>query len=278
MLSERLPKLFLPRPRGPLVWPTIYGFSLCINPLQDAGVEHSLYYRGAYERGTLDVLGKLLRPGDHFADVGANIGLMSVFAARIIGSEGRVSAFEPHPETAEILRKNIALNALSTVEVYQTASGSAAGLSALAEGPEGNRGAAYTLPSLTEYGAHEVRVARMDEVLKSVRPPDVVKIDAEGDEPEVLRGMEGIFEHSCPAIIAESSRNVGAGNFDGTALIFDMLNSRGYQIFKALKGKGIPSDLIKIRTAADMPAHDNIYGFAKKHLSRLPPKLLQRSS
>lgn len=269
MLSVWLPKLLLPLPRGPVVCPVVYGFSLKINPREDKGTEHSLYYHGTYERGTLDVLGKLLRRGDHFVDVGANIGLMSIFAARIVGSGGVVSAFEPHPLTAEMLRENIVLNALSNIEVYPTALGSTEGVCAIADGPEGNRGASYTVPAGSERGTHTAAVARMDEVLKNKRLPEVVKIDAEGDEPKVLEGMDGIFRKARPAIIAESSREAGDSSPDHTSRIFDMLTARGYQIFKGRKGKGVPSPLIKVDSAAEMPDHDNVYGFTAVHLERL---------
>lgn len=269
MLSVWLPKLLLPLPRGPLVCPVVYGFSLKINPRSDTGVEHSLYYHGAYERGTLDVLGKLLRRGDHFVDVGANIGLMSVFAARIVGQGGTVSAFEPHPFTVEILRENIVLNALSNIEVYPAAAGSTEGVCAIADGPEGNRGASYTVPAGSEQGLHTAAVVRTDEVLKDKPLPEVVKIDAEGDETEVLEGMEGIFGKARPAIIVESSRAAGESGPDHISRIFDMLTAHGYRIFRGQKGKGVPSPLLKVENAADMPHHDNVYGLTEVHLERL---------
>lgn len=269
MLSVWLPKLLLPLPRGPLVCPVVYGFSLKINPRSDTGVEHSLYYHGAYERGTLDVLGKLLRRGDHFVDVGANIGLMSVFAARIVGQGGTVSAFEPHPFTVEILRENIVLNALSNIEVYPAAAGSTEGVCAIADGPEGNRGASYTVPAGSEQGLHTAAVVRTDEVLKDKPLPEVVKIDAEGDETEVLQGMEGIFGKARPAIIVESSRAAGESGPDHISRIFDMLTAHGYRIFRGQKGKGVPSPLLKVENAADMPHHDNVYGLTEVHLERL---------
>ncbi|HUF79655.1 MAG TPA: hypothetical protein VMN03_00855, partial [Burkholderiales bacterium] len=53
---------------------------------------------GLYELDTARVLRRLLRPGDHFIDGGANIGYFSLMAARLVGSIGRVDAFEPQPE------------------------------------------------------------------------------------------------------------------------------------------------------------------------------------
>ena len=67
---------------------------------------------------------KRLRPGDLFLDIGANVGTYSVLAA----SQGAtVIAVEAAPDTAELLRENIALNDFALVDVVQAAAGSVAG-------------------------------------------------------------------------------------------------------------------------------------------------------
>ena len=65
---------------------------------------------------------RFLKPGDHFIDVGANIGYFSLLAAAVVGSAGRVSAFEASPITRQALVRNIALNGLQDhVTVHETA-------------------------------------------------------------------------------------------------------------------------------------------------------------
>jgi len=61
---------------------------------------------------------KCLRKGNIFIDVGANIGLMSIFASKIVGSNGIIYAFEPEPETFVILRKNIEINKINNIQAY----------------------------------------------------------------------------------------------------------------------------------------------------------------
>ena len=91
------------RPKNKMIIKTIYGFKLHIDPIYDNGVEKSIYYTGTYEAGTLFIFSKLLEKGDLFIDVGANIGLMSIYAAMKVGESGNVHAFEPDPETFKIL-------------------------------------------------------------------------------------------------------------------------------------------------------------------------------
>jgi hypothetical protein len=71
--------------------------------------------KGKYEEGTTKVFKKHLRKGMIMIDIGANIGYYSLIAARIVGKDGKVFAFEPHPSNYEWLRKNIEINGFTNV-------------------------------------------------------------------------------------------------------------------------------------------------------------------
>ena len=94
---------------------TLHGFYLNINPAIDNGVELSLHETGTYEKGILYYLSSILKKGDCFIDVGANIGLMSIYASEFVGDKGTVLAFEAHPKTARLLEANIEMNNLSNM-------------------------------------------------------------------------------------------------------------------------------------------------------------------
>src|SRR5690606_6625977 len=94
-LAARLPAIAMPRPTRELNLKTIYGFGLRIDPATDRGMERSIYLTGTYEQGTLFVMRQILRPGDVFVDVGANIGWMTLYAVQCVGKGGKVFAFEP---------------------------------------------------------------------------------------------------------------------------------------------------------------------------------------
>lgn len=59
---------------------------------------------GTVETEVQDALAELLRPGDVFYDVGANVGYFTIIAARLVGPEGRVVAVEPQPEAVKRLQ------------------------------------------------------------------------------------------------------------------------------------------------------------------------------
>src|SRR5579863_2846250 len=69
-----------------------------------------VFWFGYYSRDLLQALDRLLKPGDVFLDVGANIGEVSLFAAKRVGRAGRVTAFEPIPDLARKLRSHARVN------------------------------------------------------------------------------------------------------------------------------------------------------------------------
>ncbi len=92
-----------------------------IIPTTDITIAPSLL-SGDYESFELDLFEQVLRPGMTVLDIGANIGIYSINAARRI-SPGRVYAFEPVPENVSLLRRNIDLNGLDNVDVIPSAVG-----------------------------------------------------------------------------------------------------------------------------------------------------------
>jgi FkbM family methyltransferase len=74
-----------------------------------------------------EALGRHLRPGGVFYDVGANVGFFSLIAARLVGPTGRVHAFEPVAENAAAVRENARLSGLANVVLHEVAVGRGAG-------------------------------------------------------------------------------------------------------------------------------------------------------
>ena len=91
--------------------------------------------RHVYDRD-LAFYRRYLRPGDAVVDVGANIGLATLVAAKIVGPTGRIIAVEPHPRTFEYLRDNVQLNGLTdVVRLYCAALGEREGQRRIVEFP-----------------------------------------------------------------------------------------------------------------------------------------------
>jgi FkbM family methyltransferase len=161
---------------------------------------------GGLEAGTRRVLKALIEPGMGVADVGANVGLLTLSCATSVGPSGRVHAFEPDDGPRAHLAKTLKLNGLHWVDVHACAVGAENGRRRFHVSPIIGHSSLYPLP-VDEIDASrdiEVVVARLDDVIAPGHRLDVVKIDVEGAELDVLDGMSRLrAENPDMAVIAE---------------------------------------------------------------------------
>lgn len=260
-LSVSLPKILLPDPKsaGKHVLKTIHGVKILIDPTLDQGVELSLFETGTYEKGTIQLLKKQLQPGDVFLDIGANIGLMSVIASKIVGERGKVCAVEANPNTVTILQANIELNHCKNVELIPVALSDEQGTAVLFENWEVNRGGASLISQSNEQAGIEVKMERLDDLFNEDDRVDLVKIDVEGFEPQVIRGGMAWFKKQQPVFIIEVSeqreKELGPSPLEIMQLVQTIGN---YSFFKQKGTKERRGKLVEIKTGQDLPSHDNI--------------------
>lgn len=130
-------------------------------------------------------------------DIGANVGFYTILAASCCGAEGQVHSFEPFPNNLNTLRRHVDLNRLNNVTVHAAAVSETSGTLSFAEGacPETGK--------LDESGSLAVTAIRLDDEVKESRlpAPDVVKIDVEGAEASVLRGMRDVLQNHKPLLL-----------------------------------------------------------------------------
>lgn len=259
-LSVLLPKILIPDAKkvNAYVLKTLHGFYLKIDPKKDKGVELSLHETGTYEKGILLFLKSFLNPGDCFIDVGANIGLISIFASYCVGNNGKVLAYEALPRTAELLQENIALNRVKNIEVNKFALGSTEGSAMIYENWQINRGGASLLVKTEDSIAIEVEIYQLDTVLPEDYRPKMIKIDVEGFELEVLKGAKETIRKFHPVLIVELSEN-RKNVHESSIEIIDWIKTLGnYRFYKLKGGKERKSKLVEINSNEELPRHDNI--------------------
>ncbi len=163
------------------------------------------YLHGDVEPAVQQVLAERLKPGMVFYDLGANIGFFSLLAARLVGATGKVFSFEPDPEIAGRLRRNIARNGFRNVQVVEAGVWSASGninfVAADVSSPD--RGLGKIVTGEGAPSARPIRCVALDEFIQSVPPPDAIKCDVEGAEIEVFRGAEKLVATRHPLILCE---------------------------------------------------------------------------
>jgi len=151
-----------------------------------------------------------LEEGMVFLDVGAHIGKYAVRAAVKVGDSGRVVAVEPDRDNFQLLVKNIALNGLRNCIPLRIAAYSSEGEITLFKGPSS---AEHSTSEDFGKGSYKVRARVLDNVLKEIGVAglDLIKIDVEGAEIDVLRGLEGTLRKGKARLIMEVMKRDDAG-------------------------------------------------------------------
>lgn len=228
------------RPRYNVVVPTAYGMMIVNrNDVAEGrggriGVGWELMQSGHYAQAELDTLALMVRacrPDCVLLDIGANIGVHSLWFSQCVGPGGRVFAFEARRIAFQMLMGNLALNSVENVYARQVAIGAAPGTLHLDP-------VDYSLPR--SFGSMSLRDAHADRepaegceaiavvTLDGLDLPrvDLVKIDVEGMELDVLRGGHGTIERERPLLQVEW---LGG---DGGGLPWYLVDDLGYRVYQ----------------------------------------------
>lgn len=190
---------------------TALGFRLLLDPAGD-DFHAILAGKRLVEPETHAFLEAALRPGDTVVDGGANVGMMTLHASRIVGAAGKVVAFEPQPETFRMLSESVRLNGARNVVLRAIGLSDAERTMRLYCFDPRNRGA-YVLAGPTERDpvGVPVRLVPLDAELARLGLPrvDLVKLDIEGHELEALAGMRRLLEgRARPIVVLEVVRRM----------------------------------------------------------------------
>lgn len=175
--------------------------------------------------------------GDLFIDIGANIGLFSVIAARAVGPAGRVLAFEPADRPFQRLKENIQLNGFRNVECYPLAVSDSTDTSTLKVPADGyDAWSSLASPGLRQ-GVSErlVSCTTIDNVVSSVgtnHKPNLVKIDVEGWEIHVLKGGSRLLSlPNAPVLLVEFTEQNAVAAGTTCKRLYRIIEDYGYQLY-----------------------------------------------
>jgi FkbM family methyltransferase len=160
----------------------------------DSYISRQIEEAGVWEPVESALVAQLLRPGDVFVDLGANIGYYTVLAALACGPRGTVHAFEPEPGNFRLLRENVALNGLANVTAVEAAVSSASGSVDLFLSHD-NQGDHRIYDNESRASRVRVRQVSLDDWFRGRDSRvDVVKMDTQGSEGRIIDGMEGLID------------------------------------------------------------------------------------
>ena len=189
-----------------------------------------------HDLGDLRFLWRTLRPGNVFLDIGAHHGVYSIVAAKKLGSNGTVVAFEPSSREYRRLRLHLQLNRSHLVHAEPLALGSATSTRTFFQITSGDttRGGFRPPASSDRVSEISVETARLDDYVSqsSLKRVDLVKLDVEGGEREVLGGASLVLTKFRPIFICEVlDATTQAWGYNAHEIIL-MLQSLGFNWFE----------------------------------------------
>ncbi|MBM74014.1 MAG: hypothetical protein CMK59_01330 [Proteobacteria bacterium] len=138
------------------------------------------------------VIEEFVRPDDFVIDVGANIGLSVLLFAKQLNSKGRIVALEPSKTPRQFLKANCSLNEISCVSILPVGAGEEERSAELfSHACDGSRSSSLLEEFVVEgaSSSEDIQLTTLDSIIKKEGIPRLVKIDVEGFESSVLKGL-----------------------------------------------------------------------------------------
>jgi len=242
------------RTSEPIVMTKLYDGSMIFVNLDDY-VGRPIYYFGDLDRKISWVFQKVLRPGDTVLDIGANFGLYTMYASKLVGQRGHVHAFEPQQNLAELIKKSAQINGYSQITLHNIALSEDDGIIDLFI-PTDNSGRASLSKKIGRSGTIiQVQKKNTANYLSSLAIDTIrlMKLDVEGHEEIILQsGLEFFRTHRPDVILFEEHKKPIAQQ-----PTVKLIESIGYVIFEIPKSK-FRMRLLEINheTNSRIPSHD----------------------
>jgi FkbM family methyltransferase len=221
-----------------------------------------------HDERELLVVRRLVRRGDHVADIGANVGWYTRVLSELVGGKGRVFSIEPIPETFELLSFCVRRLRLTNVTLFNCAGSDREGKSLMRVPQYDTGGENFYQATLVSADAprersqrYEVTCRSLDSLLGGVSGGiSFVKCDVEGHELAVIRGAGKLIADFKPALLVEVSGNPDDGSSDAAAL-FELLEKQEYRAWLLDRGR------IRRRRAGDTSV--NYFFLTQSHVEQV---------
>lgn len=222
----------------------LYGLRLYLYPGNETS--RLLFLTGYYEPNQFYALDKILQAGMTFIDVGANMGLYTLFAAKKVGRRGAVLAIEPSSRDFQRLKANVEENALTNVRLLQVAVSDRQTEAELLVAEEEHSGhntlGAFGYKDVALRGRERVRVERLDDIVQreGLESVDVIKMDIEGAEFLALQGTRKTLTRYRPLLLIELSDTTLKHQGCNSQQVWELLTEIGYSIYAYDDKIGLP--------------------------------------
>jgi len=167
-------------------------------PPNNHSASRAVYFSDYPDYWEMKFIQHYLRPGDHFVDVGANIGLYTLLALSCVGTTGQTHSFEPDPNIAEILKGTLSRNNIDNGSVHQVAVGESPGETVLTN--EGDDCTNHIDPNIVSKNQTNIDIVCLQDYLPEYKYV-MLKLDIEGYEPFAIRGIHKWMQKGTPPVL-----------------------------------------------------------------------------
>ena len=215
----------------------IHDYRMLID-LEDRGISRSLLLFGTREVDHKVLLEQIAKPGMTVFDIGANIGYYALMELGLIGPTGRMLAIEPSPSNIALLNRNLALSGEGDrITVLEGAVSDSPGTASFHLSAHSNLGTFHAHGSAAHMLSGEqisVRTYTVPELAEQHGAPDLIRMEVEGHEVEVIRGMRDAIKSGDmrPTIIFETHLSRYSPEHDMTGVLTDLF-ACGYGVPRA---------------------------------------------
>jgi len=241
-------------------------------------------YHGTYEPKTIDWIKKNVKPGQVFVDIGANVGIYTILASKLVGDSGKVYAFEPSTRCFDVLTRNVRLNNCNNVSLFRIGLGNKNTLSKLYKPNDSSYGQQYidevvkskdklgssrydckTLLASDKY--EDIIINRLDSLLSS--PPDIIKVDTEGAEKLVLEGVGDLLSGVDTVLIEDHDGTVCNWFINEYGKYGFVVTVRKYDHYTAIVRRVNPASISDVESNTGRIVHGSVTK-PRIHLLGLP--------
>jgi FkbM family methyltransferase len=202
-------------------------FGATFNLRIDDWIQENIYFTQDYEHAELLFLSNHLKAGDTFVDIGANIGVYSLIASKLLSNKGKVISFEASKKNYLRLQEHIQLNHAININAHHLAiADNEKEITLFYDEQEANIGMISAYGNEDEAG-EKIKAVALDNFLKNEKI-DFIKIDIEGGEYDALKGMRNILQTQSPTILLEIEEEIIAKTNYTSEDLIQFLKELGY--------------------------------------------------
>jgi FkbM family methyltransferase len=208
----------------------------------------ALFLTGTFEPNELTWVSQSLATGMTMIDVGANMGVYSMFASKLVGESGLVVAVEPSTRDFQRLASHVTLNGLHNVRCLQVAASDDSKEAILKIASDRNSGhntfGNFSYATVEGVGEEIVQTRSLDSlvVAQGLQRVDLIKIDVEGHELRVLAGAVETLTHFRPRVLIEIFEEALCHQGASAEAVLTFLEQHGYVLheFSHTSGELVP--------------------------------------